>query len=149
YYNYIINLIKNKRKQQGRKMSKIVAIYTEQSVERLDILSAHKRLREIGEFKVFLEFVDPRTDCLVQDYFTFYPVRQQTFKHGYCYLAEHQGLSLHIPSDLEWYADKQAIGKGIQCVSREVSILQKGSYINVKFNLGISPSIRINTTEAA
>ncbi len=102
-------------------------------------------LREIGEFTVFIQFIDPKTDCLVSADFTFYPDPQHSFSNGWCFLAEHNGVNIQIPSDLQWYADHQSVGT--QFIKRHATVLKKGRYENIIIELQISPNIRTWTLD--
>jgi|GEM_PF-2161343 hypothetical protein len=59
-----------------------ITLYTKDDLVRLDLIKANELLKERGYFHVWLSFVDPRTDCLVQDYFCFYPKPQPSYAGG-------------------------------------------------------------------
>lgn len=117
-----------------------IKIFEGNTIKRFNAQDAMEYLKEIGEFTVFLQFVDPKTDCLVSGDFVFYPDPQQTFRNGWCYLAEHNGLSIQIPSDLKWYAEHQS--QGTQQRKIHATVLNKGKYENRLIELFISPNIR-------
>ncbi len=126
---------------------KILKLYHAKHLERVPVQSALKALKEYGSFLVFLEFTDPRTNCLVQKLFTFFPNPQIT-SQGYCFLAEHDGLTLKVPSDFNWWLRKQTRnGDGI--VQQKVAILVCGVYESREFDLRVSGAIRIKDDSAA
>ncbi len=115
-------------------------IFDNNNIKRFDDLKkAWEFLKEVGEFSVFLQFIDPRTDCLVSGDFTFYPDPQQTM-NGWQLLAEHNGLSIKIPSNLEFYAQHQ--GKCTPELILQSVILERGKYVNRQTPLFISPNLR-------
>lgn len=121
-------------------MNTEIKIFENNSIKRFSTQDAMDYLKEVGMFTVFLQFVDPKTDCLVSGDFEFYPCPQQTFRNGWCFLAEHNGLSLQIPGDLKWYAEHQSVGT--QKTKIHATVLNKGGYENRLIELFISPNIR-------
>lgn len=121
-------------------MSNIVTIYTNKSLIRKNPIDAWETLKKYGCFNLFLEFVDPRTSCLVQSNFTFYP--KPISLHDYWLLAEHNGLALKVPSDMAWYAKHQ--GRKYPVIFQRAGCIVKGEYKNFDFNLTICPNIRVD-----
>ncbi len=117
-----------------------ITIYYPSSLERFSAPDAFEVLKAKGQFEVFLEFIDPRTDCLVQKTFTFFPKPQVTTM-GRCFIAEHNGLILRIPSDMEWW-EAHSDGLPVQ-VRQKVTLLVQGEFKGVEFDLRVSPSIRV------
>ena len=50
---------------------KIVTLFSNDALKRFTILEAYAELKRQGTFSVFLSFIDPRTDCLVEGNFQF------------------------------------------------------------------------------
>lgn len=100
-------------------------------------------LNKHGAFNVFCEFIDPKTNCLVQAYVNFYP-NPQTVYNGLrsSFIAEKDGVYLYIPSDFEWWANKQSSGKAT--IKYKTSVLIKGCFTQIDFNLDVSPHIRVD-----
>lgn len=48
---------------------KIVTLFSNDALKRFTILEAYAELKRQGTFSVFLSFIDPRTDCLVEGNF--------------------------------------------------------------------------------
>lgn len=120
--------------------SEKVTLYFPESLARLSLTEAFAELELHGEFKVFLSFIDPKTDSLVQDHFTFYP-NVQIGPRGRCFIAEYNGFTLRIPANMEWWQHNAQAGR---CVVRQhTTIFQRGEYVNVEFDLDITTSIRI------
>ena len=120
-----------------------ITLYTADNLQRLSLLAAYDLLKARGFFHVFLSFTDPRTGCLVQDYFCFYPKPQPSYAGGGV-IADHAGLTLRIPYDLSWYAEHQQPGlmRGPE-LKYEITILKKGEYVRVPFKLEVIPNIRL------
>lgn len=121
-------------------MNKTFKIHTNDSVKVVPLNNALDELIKGNCFTMFLEFIDPRIDTLVQGNFTFYPKTQVT-NRGRCFLAEHVGLSLKIPSDLSWWSENQNIKQWVKIVQDTV-ILVKGEYKAVQFELTSSTSFK-------
>ena len=122
-----------------------ITLYTKDDLMRLDLIKANKLLKERGYFHVWLSFVDPRTDCLVQDYFCFYPKPQPSYAGGGV-IAEHKGLTLRIPYDLSWYAKHQKQG-GRAEVRWDVTVMIKGEYVRKVLKIEVQSNIRLFDSE--
>lgn len=119
---------------------KMVTLFSNDSLARFTILEAYAELRRQGSFTVFLSFIDPRTNSLVEGNFQFYPKPVNTYSYmGKCYLAEHNGLSLKIPSSMEWWAshDHSTIHK------QDITYLKEGEYVKATISLEIFARIRV------
>lgn len=123
-----------------------ITLFTKDSLMKMDTISAYTLLKERGYFHVFLSFVDPRTDSLVEDYFCFYPKPQPTYAGGGV-IAQHNGLTLRIPYDLNWYAENQKQFGGAE-IKNDVTVLIKGEYVKKTINLRVQANIRLFDNEA-
>lgn len=115
-----------------------VKLYYPESVKHVNYKDAMTELRRIGQFQVFLSFVDPRTDLLVEGNFTFYP-KVQASDHGLCFIAEHQGLTLRIPADMYWWSKREKT----DTLGQKTAILVEGEYVTTKFDLDVGRAIRV------
>lgn len=106
------------------------------------LLGAIKIIQEFNSFKIFCAFIDPRTDCYVEQSLTFYPSPQPSYP-GFYFLSEYNGLAVKIPGEIDWFATKQMEAKQRADVPYETSIISLGTYKQVKIKLEISTSIRI------
>lgn len=93
-------------------------------------------LIEWGSFDILLSFPDPRDGYPVLEYFTFYPKEQMTTQ-GYGFIVQHKGLLLRIPSDMDWWV--RASNGGIPRIPQKTGFVRKGEYVEVEFDLKISP----------
>lgn len=122
-----------------------VNIFRMSSVETFTPEEAMEELNKIGKFQVFLQFINPKTDCLVQQPFTFYP---KPHKHphagGSCFIAMHDELVLRIPADMSWYAEKQGEGSMPVTVGQYTCYLHEGEFINTQFDIKVDPNLRVN-----
>lgn len=116
-----------------------VTFYSNATLKRFSLIDAYAELKRQKEFSVFLCFVDPRTNRYVQDSFKFYPNAVNTFSIGFCYLADHNGLCLEIPSCMKWWASSS----GPFFIKRKCNILKEGTYQPVTFELEIGTAIRV------
>lgn len=122
-----------------------ITLFTKDSMLTLNLNEAYELIKERGFFHVFLSFVDPRTDCLVQDYFCFYPKPQPSYAGGGV-IADFKGLTLRIPYDLKWYAEKQRLA-GSHKVKRDVTVLKRGEYVKANVVIDVTVNIRLFDTE--
>lgn len=122
-------------------MAKIVTIYTNQSLIRNTLIEAWDTLKTYGQFELFLSFTDPRTNCLVQSYFTFFPKPQPSYAGGGL-IADHLGLALRVPSDMAWYSEHQ--GKKSPVIHQKAGALVNGEYQTFTFKLEVDPNIRVD-----
>lgn len=120
-------------------MTTTFMIYRNNSIKKIPTSDALDELIKGKSFSLFLEFIDPRIDYLVQDYFTFYP-KPQFSNRGRCFIAEYNGLSLKIPSDLKWWSEKQNLS-WIK-IKQETVILIEGEYKPIKFEVTSSTAFR-------
>lgn len=120
-------------------MSKIFKIYGPDSMKTIPTSDALDELIKGTSFTVFLEFIDPRIDSLVQEDFTFYPKPLMT-SQGRCFIAEHIGLSLKIPSDCRWWSGKQ--NQAFVKIKQKTVILIEGEYKPITFDVTSSTSFR-------
>lgn len=105
---------------------KIVTLFSNDALKRFTILEAYAELKRQGTFSVFLSFIDPRTDCLVEGNFQFYPNPVKTYSNmGVCYLTEHLGLTLKIPSSMEWWATHEKS----TFHNQDITYLKEGEYV--------------------
>ncbi|EHM1651402.1 hypothetical protein KDR40_001569 [Salmonella enterica subsp. enterica serovar Saintpaul] len=119
---------------------KIVTLFSNDASKRFTILEAYTELKRQGTFSVFLSFVDPRTNCLVEGCFQFYPKPVKTYSNmGVCYLTEHLGLTLKIPADMEWWATHEMPTFHKQ----DITYLKEGEYANATIKLEIGSPIRV------
>ncbi|PHM72263.1 hypothetical protein [Xenorhabdus sp. KJ12.1] len=89
------------------------------------------KLLKTAPFGVFLSFIDPRTDTLVQKVFPFFydPLHTYSLK-GRCFISEWGGLQLYIPSDLNWYIKTQRELKlGLRKFRQCVNFLSCGRFV--------------------
>lgn len=119
-----------------------LTVYGPRSVMRLPASEAMSVLKEHGSFKVYLEFINPRTDCLVQKRFEFYPDPQTSPSKGWWFLAEHEGITLRIPADMEWFAKHD---RRMVVVPQKTSLLKQGRYVQVQFDLDVHASLRVDS----
>lgn len=72
-------------------------------------------IRELRKapFGVFLEFIDPRCNSLVQKLFPFFfePLHTYGMKSK-CLITEYKGMYIYIPSDLRVYSEQQEKSDG-------------------------------------
>lgn len=124
-------------------MNSFLKLYFNDHLKELPLHEVMTELKKHDGFSVFCEFINPKTNCLVQGNYLFYPEPQQT-KIGYRFIAEHDGIALYIPTDFNWWIKKQTNG-GAATIKYPVAILKKGCYINVDFTLNVLPAIRIDS----
>ncbi|MFV4798114.1 MULTISPECIES: hypothetical protein [Enterobacteriaceae] len=126
---------------------KIVTLFSNDALKRFTILEAYAELKRQGTFSVFLSFIDPRTDCLVEGNFQFYPNPVKTYSNmGVCYLTEHLGLTLKIPSSMEWWATHEKS----TFHNQDITYLKEGEYVKATIKLEIGSRIRVpNAFEVA
>lgn len=118
--------------------------YPQHSVS-LPYLDAVELLKK-APFGVFLSFVDPRTDTLVQKMFPFFyqPVDTYGLK-GRCFVTEWEGLHLYIPADLNWYMrGQQNLQSGSQMFRQDLSFLAAGRFVAVDTNVEVGMNIRVD-----
>tara|TARA_Y100000780_G_C13695637_1_gene421676 strand:+ start:22926 stop:23336 length:411 start_codon:yes stop_codon:yes gene_type:complete len=122
-----------------------IKLFTKDNLIRATLHDAYEMLKRRGFFHVFLSFVDPRTDSLVEDYFCFYPKPQPSYAGG-GFIADHNGLVLRIPSDLRWYAEKQETFNGVER-NEKVTLLVRGEYVTKPIRIRVQPNIRLFDNE--
>ena len=120
--------------------AKTITLYYDDSLKRLSEKEAWQELEKQGRFQVFVSFINPKTNCLVDGQVTFHPKPQIT-PDGRCFIAECEGFVLRIPSDLGWWMKKQK--QHNVKVRQKTAILMHGEFVNVEFDLEILPHIRI------
>lgn len=120
--------------------AKTITLYYDDSLKRLSEQEALQELKDQGRFQVFVSFINPKTNCLVDGLVTFHPKPQIT-PMGRCFMAECEGFLLRIPSDLGWWIKKQK-QTGVKVIQK-TAILVEGEFVNVEFDLEILPHIRI------
>lgn len=127
---------------------KTLWIYYNTSRKEFSLDEAMAELKRHKSFTVFLQFLDPRTDCLVQKNFVFYPKPHVWHSGSWfnrCFVTDDAGLSLRIPADLSWWAEHQ--GKGSYVGRYKTSIFSEGDYVDVEFDLLFDPVIRVDADE--
>ncbi|ELI9034890.1 hypothetical protein EX227_13025 [Providencia rettgeri] len=104
-----------------------------------------KTILSESPFGVFLEFVDPRNGKLVQQLFPFWCKPQKTYKPmGNVFMTQWQGLTLTIPSDVDWWIKAQSNGIGMRRIDQRVQFLKHGEYVEVNLRVEMATIIRIN-----
>ena len=123
-----------------------VMMFSGDKVKRFSLFDAYKELKRQVTFKVWMSFIDPRTDCLVQGDFLFYAKSMRTYcKFHSCYLSEHNGLELKLPCSLAWATTENWVNflhKG-SVIILEPHILIEGEYKKVEFSVEVGKHIRV------
>lgn len=118
----------------------VLTFYKPQSLYRVPLTDAFEEIKRLGRFKLFLQFIDPRTDQLVEGYFEFFPKPQPSYS-GRGFIASHQGLTLRVPSSMDWYFRWR--DAGMQQLPQKCGCIVEGEYRDLDFKLGVQPAIRV------
>lgn len=120
-----------------------IYLYYLQHRKAYSLTDAWSELRTRKQFHVFISFLDPRTDSYVSQSFLFYskPVTIFTdFRHAF--LTSYAGLSIKIPSCLQWWSEKGEQGQTVK-LSYNASFIHEGVIVTKKLTLEVLPYIRI------
>ncbi|EOC0011681.1 hypothetical protein ACI0X9_003368 [Cronobacter turicensis] len=117
--------------------------YSQSSVS-LTYLDAIHELKK-APFGVFLSFVDPRTNVLVEKLFPFFYQPHNTYGlKGRCLITEWNGIYLYIPSDLNVYIRAQQLQDRSMIEFRQgISFLSEGRFITKETSVEVSTNFRL------
>lgn len=122
-------------------MAGTLTLYKNQHSVTLPYLEAANELRK-APFGVYLEFIDPRTNTLVQKLFPFFYQPLETYGvKGRCLITEYQGMPIYIPSDLQIYINQQQKQNTSMIIfNSSTGILSGGVFItkNIIVDVGVN-----------
>lgn len=117
---------------------KAIRIYGEH-LQKKERKEAELFLNDEKSFQVFVEFISPINNLLVQGYATLWaPVLTTTVNS---FLAEVNGVVLKIPASFDWWAVGDIESK-YRTVQQKAVLLEKGRYVEREFNVLVSRAIR-------
>lgn len=98
-------------------------------------------------FGVYLEFIDPRNNSLIQKLFPFFyePLNTYGLK-GRCLITEWQGLPVYIPSDLNLYIrQQQGTDRSYIEFRQHLGFLSGGRFVTKEVRVEVGINFRLGT----